>query len=129
MAVDVRQMIEEARDVMTGRRVFSEPYERNGVTVILASRVQGGGGGGGGQEGRREGNGTSARPQQSGWGGGFGVSAAPVGAFVIRGDEVRWVPAIDINKVIMGGQLVAVVGLVTLRRLIRGRRHRHQHKG
>lgn len=122
MAVDVRQVIEEARDVMTGRRVFSEPYERNGVTVILASRVQGGGGGGGGQEG----DGQAARPPQSGWGGGFGVSAAPVGAFVIRGDDVRWVPAIDVNKLAMGGQLVAIVALVTLRRLLRGRRKHHR---
>jgi uncharacterized spore protein YtfJ len=125
MAVDVRQVIEEARDVMTGRRVFSEPYERNGVTVILASRVQGGGGGGGGQEGEGE----SPKRPQSGWGGGFGVSAAPVGAFVIRGDDVRWVPAMDINKAIMGGQLVAIAGLITLRRLLRGRHHRHQHRG
>jgi uncharacterized spore protein YtfJ len=118
MAVDVRQIVEEAREVMTGRRVYSEPYERNGVTVILASRVQGGGGGGGGQDGQREGSGRG----QQGWGGGFGVSAAPVGAFVIRGDDVRWVPAMDLNKAIMGAQLVAIVTMLTLRKLLRGRR-------
>ncbi|HEV7677650.1 MAG TPA: spore germination protein GerW family protein [Candidatus Dormibacteraeota bacterium] len=123
MAVDVRQVIEEAREVMTGRRVFSEPYERDGVTVILASRVQGGGGGGGGQES----SGQAAKPPQSGWGGGFGVSAAPVGAFVIRGDQVRWVPAVDVNRLAMGGQLVAIVALLTLRRLLR--RRGKQHKG
>jgi uncharacterized spore protein YtfJ len=119
MAVDVREVVEQAREVMTGRRVFSEPYERNGVTVILASRVQGGGGGGAGQEGP-----ASERQGQTGWGGGFGLSATPVGAFVLRGEEVRWVPAIDVNKVVMGGQLVAVVALLTIRRIVAARRRR-----
>jgi uncharacterized spore protein YtfJ len=123
MAVDVRQVMEEAREVLTGRRVFSEPYERNGVTVILASRVQGGGGGGGGQDSapREQANGRA----QSGFGGGFGLNASPVGAFVIRGDDVRWVPATDLNKAIAGGQMVAIVALLTLRRLLT-RRHRHK---
>jgi uncharacterized spore protein YtfJ len=126
MAVDVRQVIEEAREVLTGRRVYSEPYERNGVTVILASRVQGGGGGGGGQDGQREQ--SNGRASQSGFGGGFGLSASPVGAFVIRGEEVRWVPAVDVNKLAMGGQMVAIVALLTLRRVLT-RRHRHRHNG
>lgn len=119
MAVDVREVVEQAREAMTGRRVFSDPYERNGVTVILASRVQGGGGGGSGQEGSE-----GERRGQTGWGGGFGLSAGPVGAFVIRGEEVRWIPAFDLNKVIAGGQLVAVVALLTLRRIVKMRRKR-----
>jgi uncharacterized spore protein YtfJ len=105
---------------MTSRRVFSEPYERGGVTVILASRIQGGGGGGSGQEGS-----SAERAGQTGWGGGFGLSAAPVGAFVIRGDQVTWIPAFDLNRVIAGGQAVAVVALLTLRRLLRSRGRRH----
>jgi uncharacterized spore protein YtfJ len=117
MAVDVREVVEQARQEMLGRRVYSEPYERNGITVILASRVAGGGGGGAGQEAEP----ASAR-NQTGWGGGFGLSATPVGAFVIRGDDVRWIPAFDLNKVIAGGQLVAVLALLTLRRLIKSRR-------
>jgi uncharacterized spore protein YtfJ len=120
MAVDVRQVVDEAREVLEGRRVYSEPYERNGVTVILASRVQGGGGGGAGEDGQREGAG-----RQSGWGGGFGVNARPVGAFVIRGDDVRWVPAVDVNRIVLGGQLVAVAALLTLRKMARNRRKRH----
>jgi uncharacterized spore protein YtfJ len=122
MAVDVRQIIEEARDVMTGRRVYSEPYERNGVTVILASRVQGGGGGGAGEgHGQPEGH----DPQSgSGWGGGFGLNARPVGAFVIRGDDVRFVPALDVTRIIAGGQLVALAALLTLRVIVRARAKR-----
>ena len=120
MAVDVRQMIEEARDVMTGRRVYSEPYERNGVTVILASRVQGGGGGGAGQDSTS----SEGRAAQSGWGGGFGLNARPVGAFVIHGEDVRFVPALDLNRVIAGGQLVALAALLTLRVMVRARAKR-----
>jgi uncharacterized spore protein YtfJ len=133
MAVDVRQVVDEAREVLEGRRVYSEPYERNGVTVILASRVQGGGGGGAGEgeaphgarqradaDGQREGSG-----RQSGWGGGFGVNARPVGAFVIRGDDVRWVPAVDVNRIVLGGQLVAIAAMLTLRKMARNRHRRH----
>jgi uncharacterized spore protein YtfJ len=119
MAVDVREVVEQAREALTGRRVFSDPYERNGITVILASRVQGGGGGGAGQDGSAE-----DKRGQTGWGGGFGLSAAPVGAFVIRGDQVRWIPAVDVNKLAMGAQLVAVVALITARRIVTSRRRK-----
>lgn len=127
-AVDVRQLIEEARDTMTGRRVYSEPYERNGVTVILAARVQGGGGGGAGEgqgmpskDGDDTGTGSG-----SGWGGGFGLNARPVGAFVVRGDDVRFVPAVDVTRIAIGAQLVAMAALLTLRVIVRARAKRQR---
>ena len=40
------QFVSRASDAITVRRVFAEPYEKNGTTVIAAARVQGGGGGG-----------------------------------------------------------------------------------
>ena len=43
----------------------------------------------------------------TGGGGGFGVRARPVGAYVIRGEQVDWEPAFDLNRVILGGQVVA----------------------
>ena len=108
---DVRQTIEQARDVMSVRRVFGDPYEKNGVTVIPAARVQGGAGGGGG-EGPGEGTGIGA---------GFGVNAKPAGAFVIRGEEVDWRPAIDVNRVILGGQLIAIAALLLARTVVKTR--------
>ena len=75
-----------ARDAITVKRVYGEPYERNGVVVIPAAAVQGGGGGGGG-----EGDG------QSGSGGGFRLRAGPVGAYVIRGQQVSWERAMDLT--------------------------------
>jgi len=39
------KVIDQVRDVVTGRRVFGEAFEKNGVTVIPAASVRGGGGG------------------------------------------------------------------------------------
>lgn len=106
--------IERAQDVMTVKRVYGEPIERNGVTVIPAATVRGGGGGGGG-----EGEGPQAQ-RGRGWGGGFGVTASPAGAYVIRPDgTVKWRPAIDVNRTIVTGQLVAIVFLLTLRSVVK----------
>jgi uncharacterized spore protein YtfJ len=110
--MDLKETIAAAQDSMTARRVFAEPYERNGVTVIPAATVQGGGGGG-----------TGDQPDgKTGGGGGFGVRARPVGAYVINGDEVSWRPAFDLNRVILGCQLLGLAALLLTHRRLRGRR-------
>ena len=110
--MDVNDVIAQARDTLTVKRVFGEPYEKNGVTVIPAARVQGGAGGGGGEGPEGQGKGS---------GSGFGLNARPVGAFLIRGDEVTWRPAVDLNKVILGAQVVAIVALLTIRAIVKAR--------
>lgn len=110
--MEVNEVIAQARDTLTVKRVFGDPYEKNGVTVIPAARVQGGAGGGGGEGPEGQGKGS---------GSGFGVNARPVGAFLIRGDEVTWRPAVDLNKVILGAQVVAVVALLTIRAIVKAR--------
>lgn len=104
--------IERSQDVLTVRRVFGEPIERNGVTIIPAASVGGGGGGG-------SGGGTGPGGRGSGSGGGFGVSAKPAGAYVIREGRVRWEPALDLNRTIFMGQLVAIVFLLTVRSVVK----------
>ena len=47
--MEVQDVIAQARDVLTVKRVFGEPYEKDGVTVIPVARVGGGAGGGGGE--------------------------------------------------------------------------------
>ena len=49
------------------------------------------------------------------------MSAKPLGVFVLRDGKVGWRPAIDVNKVIIGGQVVAVTGLLVARALIKAR--------
>jgi len=102
---------------MSVKRVYGDPYEKNGLTVIPAATVRGGGGLGMGED---EGQG------QSGGGGGFGLTARPSGAWIIEGEQVTWRPAIDVNRIILGGQLVALAAIVvTGRVLLAHSRRRH----
>jgi uncharacterized spore protein YtfJ len=110
--MEVQEVIAQARDALTVKRVFGEPYEKDGVTIIPAARVQGGAGGGGGEDAQGQGRGS---------GSGFGMTARPVGAFIIRGGELSWRPAVDVNRAILGGQVVAVVALLTARTILKAR--------
>jgi len=40
---------------------------------------------------------------------------------VVKGDTVRWVPAVDVNRVILGGQIVAIVALLSVRSMAKQR--------
>jgi uncharacterized spore protein YtfJ len=95
------EAVQQSRDAITVRRVYGDPYQQDGVTVIPAAQVMGGGGGGGDTLG----NGGT----------GFGLSARPVGAFVIKDGDVRWRPALDLSRVIFMGQIVAIVALLSIR--------------
>jgi uncharacterized spore protein YtfJ len=106
--MNVDEMLTGVRDAMQARTVFSEPIERDGMTVIPAARVRGGGGGGG--------------DSQNNAGGGFGLDAKPAGAYVIRDGSVAWEPAIDVNRIVLGGQIIAVIALLVLRTWIKSRR-------
>ena len=110
--MDVQNVIAQARDAITVKRVFGEPYEAEGVTVIPAAKVIGGAGGG---EGERP------KEQEKGAGSGFGVVARPVGAYLIRGGQVSWRPAVDVNRIMLGGQVVMAIALLTIRTIVKAR--------
>jgi uncharacterized spore protein YtfJ len=110
--MDFSEAISNARDAITVKRVYGEAYERNGVTVIPAAAISGGGGGGTGDQ----------EDGRTGSGGGFGLRARPVGAFVVREDQVSWEPAVDLSRVILGGQLIALAALFVIRSIARRRR-------
>ncbi len=109
----VDELLADARDTLTVGRVFGEPLERNGVVLIPAAAVRGGGGAGEGEPGE---------DVPGGSGGGFGMTARPVGAYQIKGDEVTWVPAADTTRVLIVSQVVAIVALLVLRSIFRSRR-------
>jgi uncharacterized spore protein YtfJ len=75
--------IRRAQRLFNAKRVYAEPVERDGVTIVPAAQITGGAGGGGGID--QSGN--------DGGGFGFGVIARPVGAWVIGGGEAKWKPA------------------------------------
>lgn len=114
--MDVNQMMQQTRDALKVTQLFGEPHERNGVTVIPVATVRGGGGGGQGEGSGPEGVGTG-----SGSGGGFGLAAKPAGMYVIEGDHVLWRPAVDVNRIVLGGQIVVIVALLVLRSVLRHR--------
>ena len=109
--MDVTEVLEKARDAITVSRVYGEPYEKDGLTVIPAARVSGGGGGGSGKDDKGG----------DGFGGGFGVSGRPAGAYVIRNGDVSWRPAVDPNRIIGVVGLVLAAWLVSRPRVIRAR--------
>ena len=102
-------------------RAFGTAYEKDESLVIPVAMVFGGG------EGTDEsaddlseddappvegdesevGSGTS-----SGSGGGFGGVVMPVGVYVVKDDQVRWVPAVNVN-------LAIFAGLMALRMILR----------
>ena len=108
--MDVQEITSQARDALTVKRVFGEPYEKDGLTIIPAARVQGAAGAGGGEDPQGQGKGS---------GGGFGMTARPVGAFIIREGELTWRPAVDATRIAIGGQVVAIVALLTARAIFK----------
>jgi uncharacterized spore protein YtfJ len=104
-------------DALEVKKVFGEAYELDGVTVIPVATVQGGGGGGGG-----EGTTPDAEGSGSGGGLGFGVKIRAIGVYEVRDGVVTWRPAVDVMRVILGGQFLGLVALLILGRWLRSRR-------
>ncbi len=92
---DIDELLKGARDAITVKRVYADPIESDGVTIVPAAVVRGVGGGGGDDDG----NG----------GGGFGLHARPTGAWVIRGSEAAWKPAVDLNRIALFAFLLGLV--------------------
>lgn len=106
--MDINELLSQATESVTVKRVFGEPIEQGGAVVIPVAKLMGGGGGGAG-----------TRDNESGSGGGMGFTASPVGVYVLRDGVLRWHPALDVNRMILGGQIVAVAFLLMLRSLLR----------
>jgi uncharacterized spore protein YtfJ len=116
--MDIENLVAKAADNLSVRRAFGTAYEKDGMLIIPVAIVAGGGGGGTSRT--RRGDLASddppaddATPQDSGRtdaGGGFGGLILPSGAYVVKGDQVRWVPAVDAT--------IAVLASLTLVRLL-----------
>lgn len=135
--MDAENILAKASENLSVRRVFGTAYEKDGVFIIPVALVAGGGGGGTGTV-RARGGDSAARPDgrpgtgpagqdtasqdsgRTGAGGGFGGLVLPSGAYVVKGDQVRWVPALD-------GTIIVLASLSLARVLARiwTRRHRH----
>jgi uncharacterized spore protein YtfJ len=125
--VDVEKLLARAADNVSVRRAFGAAYEKDGMLIIPVAIVAGGGGGGTRQGRNRHGSPAAGQggppeqvttapgttPQDSGQaeaGGGFGGLVLPSGAYVVKGDQVRWVPAVDVT--------IAVLASLSLARML-----------
>jgi uncharacterized spore protein YtfJ len=116
MMTATADLLARITDNATVHRVYGEPYQRDGVTVIPAAEIRAGGG---------VGRGSGQQPETGageGEGGGVGLTARPVGAYVIKDGTVTWEPAFDLSRVVLRGQLVGVVALLSLRWIVRALR-------
>lgn len=113
-AMNIMELLEQTKDQATVGRVFGEPITRGDVTIIPVAMVAQGGGGGMGTMNEKEPEGGG-----SGSGGGFGMAARPAGLYVIKDGEVHWKPAVDVNRIVLGGQIVGVILLLTIRAAIK----------
>ena len=136
--MDVENLLAKTSDSISVHRAFGTAYEKDGMLIIPVAMVAGGGGAGTSSPRRRN---SAARPdsppgesavaddaipQDPGRmdaGGGFGGLVLPSGAYVVKGDEVRWVPAVDVTIVILASlSLVRVL----VRTWTRRRSHRRR---
>ena len=112
----IEDMAKRVQDAVNVRRVFGEPYTSDGVTVIPVASVRAGAG---------SGSGTDPDDGSSGEGGGFGGSARPIGAYVIRDGQMSWRPAIDVNRVIAWSNVVVLALILLVSRVQRTRLRYH----
>jgi uncharacterized spore protein YtfJ len=122
--MEITDVLAQAREAMTVKRVFGDPIERDGLTVIPVANVMGGGGAGGGESSMpagadAEATSGTAPGMASGSGVGFGLRATPAGVYVIKDGEVEWEPALDLTRIAIMGQLVGIFFLFVVWRLIR----------
>jgi uncharacterized spore protein YtfJ len=115
--MDVGNLLTKASDNLSVRRAFGTAYEKDDMLIIPVALVAGGGGGGTARPRQRDlaagpGNvpeGSPAGPdatqqdatqqdaERMDAGAGFGGVVLPVGVYVVKGGQVRWVSAVDVT--------------------------------
>lgn len=105
------EYLSKLADRLSAKRVYSDPIQQDGITLITAAAVRGGGG--------RQRNGRKGQESGSG----MGLGARPVGAYVIQGSTVKWKPALDMSRLIFRGQIIALTVLLVAGLLLTSRRH------
>jgi len=122
--VDVKDLLNRAVENISVSRAFGTAYERDGVLVIPVALVAGGGGRGEGPTstspaegdiGETDPNVTSESREETGSGGGFGGVVVPVGAYVVKDEQVRWVPAVNVTVIVLA--VLVALRLVTKTRV------------
>ena len=139
--MNVENLLAQVADNLSVRRAFGAAYEKDGILIIPVAIVAGGGGGGTGHNRHREpaagpdnppetpataATADDSTPQGSGRteaGGGFGGLVLPSGVYIVKGDQVRWVPAVDVTITVLASlSLVRLLARTWTRQRRRRRR-------
>src|ERR1019366_3258688 len=119
--MDVKELLGRVGENLSVGRSFGTAYKKDGLLIIPVAVVAGGGGGGESDSASHpEPDETQESPDEAlprnetptGSGGGFGGVVLPIGAYVVKGEEVSWVPAVNVT-------LIALAALSVLRLLLR----------
>lgn len=127
--MNAKDLLSKVGNNLSVGRAFGTAYEKDGLFVIPVAFVAGGGGGGEGPLGATmsrdadndaDGN-EKVDESPNGSGAGFGGVVFPVGAYVVKDDDVRWVPAVNVT-------LLALVGLGLLRFIVKSSMKSHKRR-
>jgi|ERR1700744_4635414 uncharacterized spore protein YtfJ len=112
--MDVNELLGKVADHLSVSRAFGPAYEKDDTLIIPVALVAGGGGGGGSE--MSSGDAPLTKPDAHGSGSGFGGVVLPVGAYIVKGERVRWMPAINVT-------VIALSALGIVRVLARAHAH------
>ena len=127
--MDIEDLLMKVSDNLSVRRAFGTAYEQDGVLIIPVALVAGGGGGGRTRRGDpaadpdapsgrspAEPGAAQQDPARVDTGGGFGGLVLPAGAYIVKGGQVRWVPAVDVTVVVLASlSLVRILARMAAR--------------
>jgi len=65
--------------------------------------------------------GNDEKGESGGGGGGFGLIGRPSGAWIIEDGRAAWRPAIDVNRIVLGGQVIALAAILVAGRVLLAR--------
>jgi uncharacterized spore protein YtfJ len=90
---EVKEKIEKTVNI---KAIFSEPIEKDGITIVNVAKIKyaGAGGGGIGEQESKEGK----EVEGSGMGLGLSVKTSPVGYIEIKNGSAEFIPIIDQNQ-------------------------------
>ena len=108
----IEALLSKATEGFHAKRSFGPVIESDGCRIIPVTLVAGGGGGGEGLPGEQAAEGN-------GFGGGFGGVSWPLGVYVVKDGNAKWVPAVDATRIALG-----VLAAVRVALRLRARRTR-----
>jgi uncharacterized spore protein YtfJ len=137
--MDIGDLLAKTSEDISVRRAFGAAYEKDGMLIIPVAMVARGGGAGTSRARRANQAARSDTPLEAGAtaddatprdlgpsdvGGGFGGLVLPSGVYVVKGDQVRWVPVVDVSIVTLAA--VSLVRVLARTRIRRRRSHRRR---